>query len=85
MDPAAAVRDGQLRQAAEAFEAVFLTEMLKHTGVGAPRETLGGGAGEQAFSTFLVEEYADLMARQGGIGLADQIYADLKARIGDVP
>lgn len=62
------------RQTAQEFEAAFLAEMLKHTGVNATPETGGGGAGEDAFASFLTGEYARLVAERGGVGLAEQIF-----------
>jgi peptidoglycan hydrolase FlgJ len=62
------------RATAEAFEAAFLAEMLKHSGVNTLPEGFGGGAGEEAFAGFLTQEQARLMAARGGIGLAEQIF-----------
>lgn len=59
---------------ARAFEAAFLAEMLKHTGVNAMSEGFGGGAGEDAFASFLTQEYARLLAERGGIGLAERVF-----------
>ena len=73
--PAAAAR-----RAAEAFEAAFLAEMLKYTGLNATSESFGGGTGEEAFASFLTEEYARLLAGRGGIGLAEQVFELLKQR-----
>ena len=70
-------RDLALMHLAQKLEASFLSEMLKHSGVGAPRATFGGGSGETQFTSFLVAEYADAMARAGGIGLSESIYAAL--------
>ncbi len=69
-DPAAALARSQ----AEAFEAAFLEEMLKHSGINRTPGTTGGGAGEEAFSSFLTREYAALLARNGGVGLAEQVF-----------
>lgn len=55
------------------LEAAFLSEMLKAAGVGKPLATFGGGAGEDAFAGFLVNEYATLMVDRGGIGLSEAI------------
>ena len=68
------------KAAAEAFEAAFLAEMLKYTGLNAPSASFGGGAGEEAFSSFLTDEYARLLAERGGIGLAEQVFELLKQR-----
>ena len=54
-----------------------LAEMLKSAGVGKPRDAFGGGAGEDQFSSFLVQELADATARSGGIGLRESIYRSL--------
>lgn len=73
-----------MRHAAEDLEAAFLTEMLKPMGAGAPRETFGGGEGEDQFSSFLVEQEAKAMAHHGGIGLAEGIYRSMLDKTGGV-
>ena len=73
-------RDQALRAAAEKLEATFLAEMLKSAGLGESRTGFGGGAGEDQFSSFLVQEQAEEMVRSGGIGLAESIYQALKER-----
>lgn len=72
--------DVKARKTAEAFEAAFLAEMLKHSGINKPPDTAGGGAGEEAFSSFLTEQYADLLAQRGGFGLAEQIFNAIRQR-----
>ena len=70
-----------LRQSAEAFEAVFLAEMLKATGIGKPQQGFGtGGAGEDVFASYFADIHARAMVARGGIGLADRIEAALSAR-----
>ena len=71
-----------LKETAKAFEASFLAEMLKNTGLGASRDSFGGGVGEEAFSSLLVEEQAKLLADAGGVGLAEHIFNSLAAREG---
>lgn len=78
--PPAATFDPALREAAQKLEASFLAEMLKAAGLGAARESFGGGAGEGQFASFLVQEHAMAMVRAGGIGLSEQIYEALKER-----
>ena len=75
---APAASEAELRAAAEAFEAQFLAEMLAHAGLGAPRRSFGGGAGEEAFASLLVREQARLMAERGGIGLAERLFEAMK-------
>ncbi len=76
--PAERIR--QMRETANAFETVFLAEMLKHAGLGQSRESFGGGEGEGAFASMLADEQAAQMVRSGGIGLAEHILNNLIAR-----
>lgn len=73
-DPAA------LRTAAEAFEAMFLAEMLSHAGLGETPEAFGGGVGEDAFGSMLVQEQAKMLAARGGIGLAESLVRSFAGR-----
>ncbi|MEM7508255.1 MAG: rod-binding protein [Pseudomonadota bacterium] len=72
--------DQRLRAVAEEFEAVFLTEMLRHSGLGKSRESFSGGAGEEAFAGLLAAEQAKALVSRGGIGLSEQIFQALQAR-----
>ena len=69
--------DEKLMAVARQLEASFLAEMLKSAGVGEARQAFGGGAGEDQFSSFLVQEYAEATVEAGGIGLAESIYRSL--------
>ena len=71
-------RDKALFEAAQKLEATFLAEMLKSAGLGQTSESFGGGAGEDQFGSFLVQEQAMQMVRSGGIGLAESLYEALK-------
>lgn len=73
----------RLQAAASALEASFLAVMLKSAGVGATRESLGGGAGEDQFSSFLVTAQAEEMVKAGGIGLAERLFDALQERTND--
>jgi len=79
MAPPVAKQDHALWDAAQKLEASFLAEMLKSAGLGATRESFGGGAGEEQFESFLVLEQADMMVKAGGIGLAQSLFEALKA------
>lgn len=68
------------RVAAKRFETAFLAEMLKHTGINKTSEVTGGGAGEDAFSSFLTEEYARMISDRGGIGIAEQIFNAIQTK-----
>ena len=73
--------DTKLREAAQKLEATFLAEMLKSAGVGAPRDTFGGGHGEEQFASFLREAQAEEMVKAGGIGLAEALFEAMKVRM----
>tara|TARA_R110002072_G_scaffold46991_5_gene130033 strand:- start:1809 stop:2087 length:279 start_codon:yes stop_codon:yes gene_type:complete len=73
-------KDKALMDAAQKLEATFLAEMLKSAGLGQASESFGGGAGEDQFASFLVQEQAMQMVKAGGIGLSQSIYETLKER-----
>lgn len=73
-------KDKVLMDAAQKLEASFLAEMLKAAGLGQTSESFGGGAGEDQFASFLVQEQALQMVKAGGIGLSESIYETLKER-----
>jgi hypothetical protein len=81
--PAPAAAEREARAAAKAFEAAFLAEMLGHSGINAMPSGFGGGAGEEAFASFLTEEYARLLAERGGVGIAEQVFGLLQQGIGE--
>ncbi len=73
-------QDDPLFKAAQKLEATFLAEMLKSAGFGKPRESFGGGIGEDQFGSFLRQAQADEMVKTGGIGLAQSLFEALKER-----
>ncbi|MGX1690790.1 rod-binding protein [Brevundimonas naejangsanensis] len=82
-DPASAL-PGQpknledLRRTAEAFEASFLSQMMKPMFEGLSTEApFGGGAGEAAWRGFLVDAMAQQTVKAGGVGLADSVLAQM--------
>ena len=54
--------------------------MLKSAGLGTPRDSFGGGKGEEQFSSFLREAQTKEMAKAGGIGLAEALFEAMKVR-----
>lgn len=63
-----------LRAKAEQLESAFLAEMLGYAGLGAARDSFGGGIGEEQFASFLRQEQASAIVAKGGIGLAEQLF-----------
>ena len=73
-----AVVPARMRETAEAFEASFLSQMLKPMFEGLSTEApFGGGEAEGTWRGFLVEAMAKQAVRGGGIGLADQVVAQM--------
>jgi len=70
-------RDEKTWNAAVAFEAGFLAEMLNSTGLNSVEGSFGGGPGEEAFSSLLTRSYAEKLAENGGFGLAEHVYRAL--------
>lgn len=68
-----------LREKAAQLETAFLAEMLGHAGLGAARESFGGGIGEEQFSSFLRQEQAAAMVKAGGIGLTEALFKAMSA------
>lgn len=60
------------REAAEALEASFIAEMMRHAGL-ADAVSGDAGFGGDAFTGFLLDAYARDLAARGGFGLADAI------------
>lgn len=64
----------QVRQAAQDFESMFLSQMFNHMFSGQKADKMfGGGAGEDTWKSLLVDEYAKATARNGGVGIADHV------------
>jgi Rod binding domain-containing protein len=68
------------KQAAERFEAFFLSQVLDTMSSGESLQSaFGGGAGENAWKSFLNEAFADAIVRSGGVGLADRLMSEIIA------
>ncbi len=66
------------RRTAEEFESFFVARMLEHRFDGVSTEApFGGGNGERIWRSFLIEEYGDLIAKTGGLGIADAVERQL--------
>lgn len=70
--------EARLRAAATRLEAAFLKEMLAAAGLGRAAAGFSGGAGEEQFSSFLIEAQAQRLAEAGGVGLAESLFEALK-------
>ena len=68
----------EIEHTAKQFEAAFISQML-----GAmfqdiePAAPFGGGSGEAAFKSFMMEAIGKQMAQAGGLGLADELTREM--------
>lgn len=68
----------QIKETAQQFEAVFLSEMLRPMFANIEAsEPFGGGSGEKIYRDMQVDEYGKAIARAGGIGLADNVMREM--------
>ncbi len=67
-----------MQKKAQELEAVFLHILLSQMFSSIKTNSIfGGGQGEKTWRSMQSEQYANLLAQNGGVGLADQIVADL--------
>jgi peptidoglycan hydrolase FlgJ len=74
---AAASGTPELRRAAEEFEGVFLSQVLGDLNVSFTTPGVGGSGGESPFASMLRDEYAKIISRSGGVGVADAVMREM--------
>ena len=68
----------RMRETAEQFEASFLSQMLKPMFEGLKTDGIGGGGeAEGQWRSFMIDAMAKQTVQAGGIGLADQVVAQM--------
>jgi peptidoglycan hydrolase FlgJ len=73
----------ELREAAQAFEAIFVRRLLASARAGSIAEqTPFSGPGLEQFTAMRDEHVADIASTNGGFGLADAIERQLSAMLG---
>ncbi len=69
-----------VREAAQDFEAFFLSQMFEMMFEGVETDgPFGGGHGEKVFRSLMITEYGKATAARGGVGIADQIIQQMLA------
>ena len=59
---------------AQDFEAQFISQMLSNMfNTVDTKESLGGSDSEEVYRSMLTNEYGKIIAKTGGIGVADQV------------
>ncbi|HEX8569915.1 MAG TPA: rod-binding protein [Caulobacteraceae bacterium] len=68
----------QIEQTAQKFESAFIAQMLAPMFEGSELSgPFGGGPGEAAFKSFLLEAVAQQMSKAGGLGLTDDLAREM--------
>ncbi|NQV47706.1 MAG: rod-binding protein [Rhodospirillaceae bacterium] len=67
-----------IRKVAQDFEAFFLGQMLQPMFANLDvEEPFGGGSSEQMWRSLQVDEYGKAVAKNGGIGIADNLVKEM--------
>jgi flagellar protein FlgJ len=78
LNPVSAVVNRKLDEGAREFEGIFIAQMLETAWSTVPTDGMtGGGMGESIFRSLMIQDIGQQMSRQGGIGLAPHIHAEL--------
>ena len=76
-DTARTRTDAKLQATAEEFEAVFLAQVLRGLSTGLEGSGPLAGNDGDPFADMLQQEYAKLISKSGGIGLADAVLKEM--------
>ena len=69
---------GKAKTASGEFESMFLSAMFEHMNTKVDGEGPFGGSGAQKiWRSFLTNQYAQLYAKAGGVGIAKHVYDEL--------
>jgi Rod binding domain-containing protein len=69
--------DPRLRETAEEFESVFLAQVLQTMKIGLAGPGPMSDGDNEAWGGMLQEEYAKLISKSGGIGVADALLREM--------
>ena len=69
---------GKAKSAAGEFESMFLNSMFEQMNTGVNGDGPFGGSGAlKVWRSFLTNQYAQLYAKSGGVGIAQHVYDEL--------
>ena len=76
--PAQLASRAQIHKTAQAFESQFLSQMLGTMFEGVTTSApFGGGQGEEAFKSFLMDAFAKQMTKAGGVGITASVQREM--------
>lgn len=65
-------------ETAKSFESMFMAEMMQFMWTdNEVNETFGGGHAEEVWRGMMVQEFGSIASKGGGLGIADQVKAEL--------
>lgn len=80
--PSQAREEAKLQEACQQFEQLFLGQMLAQMRKTVPKGSMmGGGQSEEMFNGMLDQERAKVWAQEGGIGLANMLFQQMKQNL----
>jgi hypothetical protein len=83
-ETAKSLNDAQIKKKAKELEGVFLSVMLEPMFPdGKESDLYGGGVGSDVFRTLMIQEYGDIFANAGGIGLSKSIEKQMNQHKGE--
>ncbi len=74
-------KDAKLREACQGFESVFLSKMFAQMRATVPKDGMLHGQYEEQYYSMFDKELCDKLSRDGGFGLADMMYRQLKGQV----
>jgi murein DD-endopeptidase MepM/ murein hydrolase activator NlpD len=77
----AQTKEAKLREACHGFESVFISKLFSQMRATVPKDGLLRGQYEDQYYSMFDKAMCDKMAEAGGIGLADMMYRQLKAKV----
>lgn len=76
--PARTLDAAKAKETAQDFEAQFLSQMIEHMFAGVKASGLfDGGNGEEMFRSMLFDQFGKVLAKAGGIGIADAVQREI--------
>lgn len=81
LQPGKGLDETKLRKACQDFEAVFIGQIWKQMRSSVPKDGMLHSKEEEGYVSMFDQELSVKMARSGGIGLSDMLYANLSERL----
>jgi Rod binding domain-containing protein len=69
--------EAEIDKISQDFESVFMTQMLQPMFNGQDTQWFGGGESEDPFRSIMVSQFGTLIAKSGGVGIADMVKKEL--------